>query len=75
MISCDKAALICNKTQYREATHWEVVKLSFHLLMCKTCSKATEKNIKLTSLCDRAKLKSLSHEDKLAMKERLNKQF
>lgn len=74
MISCDKAATICDKTQYREATFLEILKLRFHLFMCKTCSKATEQNTKLTTLCDKAKLRSLSAQEKLAMKEKLKKE-
>lgn len=75
MISCDKAALICDKTQYREATFLEILKLRFHLFMCKNCSKATEQNTKLTTLCEKAKLHSLSSKEKIAMKEQLNKQI
>ncbi len=74
MISCDKAAIICNKTQYREATFLEILKLRFHLFMCKTCSTATEKNKALTSLCEKAKLQSLSNQEKLKMKENLKNQ-
>ena len=74
MISCDKAALICNKTQYREATFFETLKLRFHLFICENCSKATEQNTKLTSLCEKAKLKSLSEQEKIAMKEQLKSQ-
>ena len=74
MISCDKAAHICHKTQYREATFLEVLKLRFHLFMCKNCSKATEQNTKLTSLCEKAKLYSLSEKEKLKMKEELKNQ-
>ncbi len=74
MISCDKAAIICNKSQYREATFLEILKLRFHLFMCKTCSKATEQNTKLTSLCNKAKLQSFSRQEKLKMKEELKNQ-
>lgn len=74
MISCDKAATICNKTQYREASFLEILKLRFHLFICKHCSEATEQNTKLTTLCEKAKLQSLSDEEKLTMKEKLKKQ-
>lgn len=74
MISCDKAAIICNKAQYREATFLERLKLRFHLFMCKNCCKATEQNSKLTTLCEKAKLQSLSRKEKLKMKEKLNNQ-
>lgn len=74
MISCDKAAIICHKTQYREATFLETLSLRFHLFMCKNCSKATEKNTKLTSLCDKARLQSFSRQEKLKLKEKLKNQ-
>ncbi|PKA99004.1 hypothetical protein B0O79_2702 [Flavobacteriaceae bacterium MAR_2009_75] len=71
MISCEKAAIICNKTQYREATFFEKVKLRFHLLVCRTCSKFSKKNTHFTSLCDQANLQSLSNKDKELMKNKL----
>lgn len=74
MISCDKAALICNKTQYREASFLEILKLRYHLFRCERCSKATKQNTNLTSLCERAKLHSLSEDEKLQMKEQLKKE-
>ena len=71
MISCQEAAVICNKAQYREASFLEILKLKFHVLICKTCSKYTKKNTKLTSLCDQARLKALSEKEKLEMKQKL----
>lgn len=75
MISCDKAAIICNKTQYREATFLEMLKLRFHLMMCGQCASFTKQNTKLTTLCQKANLKSLSEEDKRKMQDRLNSEF
>jgi hypothetical protein len=69
MISCEKAATICNKHQYKEATIWEKIELKFHMLMCKTCTLHSKKNEKLTSLCNQAKLVALSEEDKKKMKD------
>lgn len=71
MISCDKAAIICNKTQYGEASFMDKVKLKFHLFMCKTCSTFTKKNTQLTTLCEKANLYGLSEQEKLKMKEQL----
>ncbi len=71
MISCEKAAIICNKTQYKEASFMEKLKLRFHLLMCKTCSAFTKKNSELTSICDKANLNGLSASDKAKMKQEL----
>jgi hypothetical protein len=71
MNSCEKATLICNKFQYREATFIEILQLKLHHLICKTCAKHAKKNRKLTSLCQKATLKSLSLEEKEKMKETL----
>tara|TARA_R110002167_G_scaffold123455_2_gene302428 strand:- start:929 stop:1159 length:231 start_codon:yes stop_codon:yes gene_type:complete len=71
MISCEQAAIICNKAQYREATVMERLKLKLHVLVCKTCSKFTKKNTALTSLCDKANLHSLSDPEKEKMKSEL----
>ncbi len=74
MISCEKAALICNKTQYREATFVEKMKLRFHLLVCKNCPEFAKRNTKLTTLCQKANLQSLTVEDKRRMKELLREE-
>jgi len=71
MISCDKAALICNKAQYKEATFIEKMKLKLHLTMCKTCSKYTKENIEFTTLCEKANMTSLSDNEKIKMREAL----
>lgn len=71
MISCEKAAIICNKTQYREATFTEKLKLRFHLLMCKTCPSLVKRNTQLTSICQKANLQTLSEDQKQVMKREL----
>lgn len=73
MISCEKAATICNKAQYGEATFFEILKLKFHALICKTCAKFSKQNTEFTSLCEKANLRSLSEQDKIKMKQKLNK--
>ncbi len=75
MISCDEAAVICNKTQYKEASSWERFKLKFHLFMCRTCSAFTKKNTQLTTLCERANLRALSDNEKAQMKKRLEEGY
>jgi len=69
MISCEKAALICNKTQYGESSFIEKLKLRYHLFICKTCAHFTKQNTELTSVCDKANLKSLSDQQKEEMKK------
>ncbi len=73
MISCEEAAIICNKTQYKEASFLEKMKLELHILFCRACAGFSRKNQKLTVLCEKAQLRSLSEEDKLRMKNELKK--
>lgn len=49
-IPCDEANHVCDKTQYAEASLWDKVKLSLHLLYCIACRKYTKNNSKLTKL-------------------------
>ncbi|WP_036379930.1 hypothetical protein [Muricauda sp. MAR_2010_75] len=74
-ISCDEASHICNKSQYDEASFWEVLKLRLHVLYCKTCAMYSKKNSKLTSLCDKAGLTTLSENDKECMKRDLEERL
>lgn len=69
IISCEKAVCICDKAQYKEASSWDILKLKFHIFICRACSKHSEKNKKLTSLCHKAKLVALSEEEKRKLKE------
>lgn len=75
MISCEKAALICNKAQYNEATFIEKIKLKFHILMCKTCAAFTKKNTEFTTLCEKANLNSLTELEKKKMRQELQDKF
>lgn len=50
MMDCEKAHTVCDKSQYKEATVWEKIKLKFHLVFCKICKKYTANNTKLTKL-------------------------
>ena len=71
MISCEEAEEICNKAQYNEATFWEKLKLWFHTFMCKICAQFTKENAKLSTLCRKADLKSLTEDEKAGMKQDL----
>lgn len=44
MTSCDEATTISDKDQYQEASSWELVKLGFHTMMCKSCKVYTIQN-------------------------------
>lgn len=49
-IPCNEANHVCDKSQYKEATLWEKIKLNIHLIYCTVCRKYTKNNAKLTKL-------------------------
>ena len=75
MISCDEAAVFCNKKQYREATLIEKIKLRIHLLFCSACAVFSKKNAQFTILCEKSQIQSLSEEDKIRIKKQLQKKL
>ncbi len=75
MISCEEARIICHKTQYKDASFLEVLKLKWHLFICKACAAFSRKNTKLTTLCEEATLHTLSDREKGEMKQRLSESF
>jgi hypothetical protein len=75
MISCEEAAVICNKSQYREASLYEKIKLKFHVLFCASCALFSKKNKKLTSLYEKANLHCLTEDDKITLKKNIKGQL
>ncbi len=70
-ISCEEAATICHKSQYRESSFWDRIRLQLHVYYCKNCSQFVKKNTRLTSLCNKAHLKALTEEEKEEIKKKL----
>ena len=70
-IACEEANHNCDKSQYNEASIWEKVKLTFHLIYCKACRKYSSNNAKLTKLVKDPKINCL----KPIEKEKLNSCF
>lgn len=73
MISCEKAAIICNKAQYSEASLGDKLKLRLHTLICRACKMYVKKNTRLSTLCRKAPLHSLTETDKDNIRHRLDK--
>lgn len=71
MISCDKAALICNKSQYQEASLSEKFKLKLHILFCSTCSSFSRQNKRLSELFRKARLHVLSDSAKEELRQQI----
>jgi phosphoribosyl-ATP pyrophosphohydrolase len=74
MITCEEAKYICSKTQYDDASFWEILKLKFHLLICKACAAFSKKNTRLTTLCSTATIRSLPEKDKRRMKKKIEEE-
>lgn len=72
-ISCDEANHVCDKSQYKESTLWEKIKLNIHLLYCKACREYTKNNTKLTSIISKSKISCMDKNSKESLKEELEK--
>ena len=59
-IKCKDAKMICDKSQYKDCTTWQRIKLEFHLLFCKSCKKYSKDNVKLTKMIQ-SNLDNLPH--------------
>jgi len=69
--NCGEANSFCDKAQYNEANPQEVLQLESHLKACPRCQEYTNKNIKLTSLCQKAQLEMLQEEERQHIKRLL----
>jgi hypothetical protein len=79
IITCDEASTICDKSQYKESTFLERLKLNFHILICKVCALYVKQNRKMSHLfkgkADSCKNETncLSNADKDLLKKELEK--
>lgn len=73
IIPCDEANHVCNKTQYKDATLWEKIKLNIHLIYCRACREYTKNNTKLTKTIKKADVECLSTASKAEMKKEFEK--
>jgi hypothetical protein len=80
-ISCEKAATICDKSQYGEASFGEILKLKIHFIFCKICKCYSSQNSILTKLFGNhskglcKKEKCLCSEDKEKMETNLKEKM
>lgn len=73
-MKCSEAQNVSDKTQYKESSFWERIKLAIHLLYCKNCQKYSSNNKHLTQLIKKAQIKTLTPEDKKTLKEVVGKE-
>lgn len=74
-VSCDKAVHTCDKTQYKEASLWEKIKLNIHLIYCKACRKYSSNNGKLTKLIHKPEVEYLKTSEKEKLQESFKKEL
>ena len=72
-IPCDEANHVCDKTQYKEGTFWEIIKLNIHLIYCRACREYTKNNTKLTNKVKESKVVCLDEKVKECMKQDFEK--
>ena len=76
-ITCDEATMICDKSQYNEASFYEKIQLNIHFLKCKICRLYTKQNNKMSVLFNIKAADCKKHQhcmssaDKAALKEQL----
>ena len=74
-MKCDKAVHVCDKSQYKEASFFEKLKLRIHFLICSLCRGHAKRNRKLTETIKSANLKTLQPEEKQILKTRIQEEI
>jgi hypothetical protein len=49
-INCDEATTICDKSQYKEASFFEIIQLKIHFFICKLCFLYSKQNSLLSKV-------------------------
>lgn len=60
-ISCEEAGNICDRSQYKEASIWERIKLELHIFWCVQCSEYVKKNSMLSKLLKKHETTHCTH--------------
>ncbi|PKA83439.1 hypothetical protein ATE92_1593 [Ulvibacter sp. MAR_2010_11] len=74
-ISCEQAAEVCDKAQYKEASLWQKVLMKMHHIVCRICRIHSERNGKLTKSIHTANLQTIPKEQKEKIKARLREEM
>jgi hypothetical protein len=74
-ISCDEAKHICDKSQYGEATSWEIFKLKLRLSWCHISQSYSRNNQKLTEVVEKSKMNCLKNNERTKIKEQFDKEL
>lgn len=74
-INCDEANHLCDKSQYKETTFFEKIKLTFHLIYCKVCRNYSNNNAKLTDCIKNSKTECMDNSVKESIKKKVNQEL
>ena len=74
-MKCEEAGHVCDKSQYKEASFWEKVKLNIHLLYCRACREYTKNNTKLSNVFKKSDIKTMPLNDKKDLKEKIHQEM
>ena len=74
-MKCEEAVHVCDKSQYKEASFWERLKLNIHLIYCSACRAYTKNNIKLSNVFKKSNIKTMSLNDKKDLKETIHQEI
>ncbi len=72
---CEEANHVCDKSQYKEASFLEKIKLTLHLMYCKACRKYSSKNAKLSALLNKQEPVTLKKDTKNRLQKQIEEQL
>lgn len=68
-ISCEEAKHICDKSQYKEASLWEKLKLNLRYVWCKVTRAYVKRNKQLTKAVKKSKVDCLKTSERQDMEQ------
>lgn len=74
-ISCEEAYEICDKSQYGEASLWDMVKLNLRYIWCRFTQAYVKKNRKLTQAIKASNVQSLNNTERELLIEKFNQEL
>ena len=74
-ISKEDAYHICDKSQYKESTLWDKVKLIFRCLYCRSTRNYVNRNTKLTKVIKTSNVGCLDQKERQILETQLKKQL
>lgn len=74
-INCDEAKMICDKSQYKNASIFQKLKHTLHLFYCKYCRQYSKNNTKLTKCVKKSEIHLLDDAIKVEMQKTIKKEL